>query len=23
IDWCLYANGWRLSVQDHKLWGVR
>ena len=23
IDWCLYAPAWRLSVQDHKLWGVR
>ncbi len=23
IDWCLYSPGWRLSVQDHKLWGVR
>lgn len=23
IEWCLYAPAWRLSVQDHKLWGVR
>ncbi len=23
IDWCLSAPLWRLSVQDHKVWGVR
>ncbi len=23
LDWCLENTGYRLSVQDHKLWGVR